>query len=111
MKNFNKKIIVTESQYKNYKHLRRLIGGIETLIKKYLEDEELISRLFPSGATWDQFYHTITYTVAVGVLNDYMSQEDESYVMTRNQLIRFIDIEYTDYIREKFVKYRKDVII
>ena len=104
------KFVINESQY----NLLRRTGIIEDLFKKYVDDDEFIYRVLDTGpgvfgtnkVYLDEFIPTISYTIAQLIAkNDMEPRDDEdndNFVTFRNQLQRFIQTNYYDYLKKRY---------
>ena len=96
------KIIITESQF----HLLRRRGMIEDLFKKYVDDDEFIYRVL-GGTRWgfNEFSTMISYSLANVIAKDDIKSTDDdndSFVTFRNQLQRYIQNNYYDYLKKRY---------
>lgn len=97
------KIIITESQF----HLLRRRGIIEDLFKKYVDDDEFIYRVLgTTRVNFDEFIPIISYTIAQIIAKDEIkpTEDDDNggFVMFRNQLQRYIQNNYYDYLKKRY---------
>lgn len=104
------KIIINESQY----NLLRRVGIIEDLFKKYVDDDEFIYRVMDTGpgafgthrVTLYEFIPTISYTIAQLIAKNEMNpkedDDNDDFVTFRNQLQRFIQSNYYDYLKKRY---------
>lgn len=97
------KIIITESQF----HLLRRRGMIEDLLKKYVDDDEFIYRVLGTDRIkLDEFIPFISYTISqIITKNDIKSTDDDdndSFVTFRNQLQRYIQNNYYEYLKKRY---------
>ena len=97
------KIIITESQF----HLLRRRGMIEDLFKKYVDDDEFIYRVL-GGTRWgfNEFSTMISYSLAHMIAKDDIKSTDDdgndNFVTFRNQLQRYIQNNYYDYLKKRY---------
>lgn len=97
------KIIITESQF----HLLRRRGMIEDLFKKYVDDDEFIYRVLgTTRVNFDEFIPIISYTIAQIIAKDEIKPtedgDNDGFVMFRNQLQRYIQNNYYDYLKKRY---------
>ncbi len=98
------KIIITESQL----HLLRRRDMIEDLFKKYVDDDQFIYRVI-GGSRWgfNEFSTMISYSLANMIAKDDIKLTDDdddndSFVTFRNQLQRYIQNNYYDYLKKRY---------
>jgi len=104
------KIIINEAQY----NLLRRVGIIEDLFKEYVDDDEFIYRVLDTGPgafgthriTLDEFIPAISYTIAHQIAKNEMNpredDDNDDFVTYRNQLQRFIQSNYYDYLKKRY---------
>ena len=103
------KFVINESQY----NFIRRVGIIEDLFKKYVDDDEFIYRVFDTGpgafgthkVKLEEFIPFVSYTIAHQIAKSEMNPRDDDdnddFVTYRNQLQRFIQTNYYDYLQKR----------
>lgn len=79
---------------------------IEDLFKKYVDDDEFIYRVLgTTRVKFDEFISFISYTIAQIIAKDDIKSTDDdndSFVTFRNQLQRYIQNNYYDYLKKRY---------
>jgi len=80
---------------------------IEDLFKKYVDDDEFIYRVLgTTRVNFDEFIPIISYTIAQIIAKDEIKPtedgDNDGFVMFRNQLQRYIQNNYYDYLKKRY---------